>query len=261
MQLKKFNLNNKRVLVLGGMGLIGYEVARLCLENGSSVTVVDQKICKLKSHFLKKKFKNKVNFIKVSIDNKFLKSCKKYFYNHNSLVNCLYLDNKKINEIDMEKINIKALTKSISINVKFNIAISLKFSIFLKKLKTEGSLINFGSIYSLVAQDVNLYKNTNIKENIAYSFFKAGLVNFNKQLSTSFSRHGIRSNIVCPGGVKDPNNKLQNKKFIKNYSKRVPIGRMATAQEIGAVVMFLVSDSASYVTGSTIVVDGGWTSI
>ena len=106
-----------------------------------------------------------------------------------------------------------------------------------------------------------MYKNTKIKENIAYSFVKSGIINFSRQLSTNFSRYQIRSNVICSGGVLNAKDKKQTKKLINNYSKKVPIGRMAKPQEIASAILFLSSNASSYITGTTLIVDGGWTSI
>ena len=256
------NLKKKRVLILGGMGLIGYETAKSFLSCGSLVTIVDRKIDKTKFSKIKKKYKKKILFTKLNINEKyFLNSLDFLFKNNDVLVNALYIDNKDINKKNIEQIKNTEILESITSNIKFSMLITLNFAKYLKKRKKSGSIINFGSIYSIVAQDKNIYKKTNIKENFAYSFFKSGLINFNNQLSATYGEYGIRSNIICPGGIRDPKNKLQNRQFLKNYSKKVPLGRMAKSEEIAHVVTFLASDAASYMNGSSIIVDGGWTSV
>ena len=72
-----------------------------------------------------------------------------------------------------------------------------------------------------------------------------------------YGRYKIRVNAVCAGGVYDN----QGKRFVKNYSRQVPIKRMARTDEISSAIIFLSSEAASYITGSNLVVDGGWTSI
>ena len=109
----------------------------------------------------------------------------------------------------------------------------------------------------MVGQNLNIYQNTNMTENFPYSIIKGGQSNLVKQMASYYGRHKIRVNAVCAGGVFDN----QNKKFVKNYSKQVPIKRMAKAHEISSTIIFLSSDASSYITGSNLVVDGGWTSI
>ena len=258
----KYKSNKKKVLILGGMGLIGFETAVSFLKNGSKVTILDKIIDVKKAKYLKKNFIKNIKLIKFEINQKnFLRISKTFFKDHDTFINCLYIDDKKFNKITIENLKEKDLVNSISYNIKFSMLLSLNFAKNLKKNNKKGSILNFGSIYSYVAQDSNLYKNTKIKENLGYTFFKAGLLNFNKQLCSSFSKYGIRSNIICPGGVRDKKNKLQNKQFLRNYSSRVPIGRMAKPSEIASVALFLSSDEASYITGASIIVDGGWTVI
>ena len=119
------------------------------------------------------------------------------------------------------------------------------------------------SIYGLVGQDLSIYKKTDMKENLTYSIIKGGLINFTKQMASYYSKKGIRINNVCPGGIIDKT-KIKQKKyknFLRNYSARVPIGRLANPDEIAKPILFLTSESSSYITGSSLVVDGGWTAI
>ena len=92
---------------------------------------------------------------------------------------------------------------------------------------------------------------------------KGGIVNFTKQMASYYAEHKIRINNICPGGVLDKaqlKNKLY-KKFLRNYSNRVPMKRLANPKEIAMPITFLASDVTSYITGETLVVDGGWTII
>ena len=74
-------------------------------------------------------------------------------------------------------------------------------------------------------------------------------------MASYFGRYNIRVNTICPGGVYDS----QNSKFLKNYSKLTPLGRMANKDEIIFPVIFLSSEASSYITGTTMIVDGGFT--
>ena len=85
---------------------------------------------------------------------------------------------------------------------------------------------------------------------------KAAVINLTKYLAVYLSKYGIRCNCISPGGVLFK----QGPKFIKNYSKKVPMNRMANAEEIVKSVSFLLDDkSSSYINGSNITVDGGFT--
>ena len=125
-----------------------------------------------------------------------------------------------------------------------------------------GSIVNIGSIYGMVSpvQDIYAYKaeDTGIPfiKPVAYSAAKSGLYNLTRYCATYWGRAGIRVNTLTPSGVRRD---TQDAKFQANYIERMPIGRMAEADEYNGALVFLASDASTYMTGSNVVVDGGWT--
>ena len=132
----------------------------------------------------------------------------------------------------------------------------------MKQAGKGGSIINVGSIYGVVSpvQDIYSYKkeDTGIPfvKPVAYSAAKSGLYNFTRYCATYWGRDGIRVNTLTLSGVERSD---QDPRFQKNYTHRIPIGRMAKAHEYNGAVVFLLSDASVYMTGSNVVVDGGWT--
>jgi NAD(P)-dependent dehydrogenase (short-subunit alcohol dehydrogenase family) len=114
-----------------------------------------------------------------------------------------------------------------------------------------------GSIYGLVGNDPSLYEDTKIYPSAVYAAVKGGIVNFTRFAAARYGTYNIRLNTICPGGIED----RQDPKFISNYSKRVPMGRMGKPEDLVGAAVFLLSEASQYVTGSTLVVDGGWTAI
>jgi NAD(P)-dependent dehydrogenase (short-subunit alcohol dehydrogenase family) len=123
-----------------------------------------------------------------------------------------------------------------------------------------GSIINTLSIYGIVAPDQRIYEGSQylgraINTPAIYSASKAGLWGLTKYLASYWGHMGVRVNAVTPGGVFSG----QNDTFVENYSRRTPLGHMASADDMAHAMRYLASDASKYVTGHNLVVDGGWT--
>lgn len=121
-----------------------------------------------------------------------------------------------------------------------------------------GSIIQTSSAYGIMGPDNRIYEgswylNRRINTPAVYSTSKAAVVGLTKFLATYWADKKIRVNALVPGGTESG----QNEEFQKRYGARIPLGRMAHAHEIVGAVLYLASDAASYVTGHSLVVDGG----
>ena len=261
MYKNRFNLNNKEVLVLGGFGLIGFETVSGLLQLGAKVLLLDKNSDEKKLKFLKDKFQERINFKKYDLTKNKINEFKKILDAHSIYINCSYPKNKDWGKNNFSKINEKNLKISLGNNLVPSITTAITFAEHLKNKKKGGSIIQLSSIYGLVAQNPNIYKNTKLEENNSYTIIKSSLLHFSKQMCSYYSKNNIRINSVCPGGVRSKKDKNQSKIFLRNYKKFVPIKRLAEPNEIASCIIFLSMDASSYITGSTLIVDGGWTSI
>lgn len=121
-----------------------------------------------------------------------------------------------------------------------------------------GSIINFSSIYGIVAPDKRSYNGTDMwdqDEFWSYSAVKGGVIAVTRTAAAEYAPKHVRINSICPGGVYDGQPQI----FVESYCNRVPMGRMASPDDIVGSVAFLASDASAYVTGQNLVVDGGLT--
>jgi len=253
------DLKNKKIFILGGSGLIGSEIIINLYKLKCKIVNLDLNKNTSISHMCSFQ---KFNCEDKNIQKNYFKVTKKFGL-PDAFINCSYPKTKDWIKNSFKNIKLSSLEKNINSNI-VNSAILIKEVAELNlKSKKSCSIVLLSSIYGLVGQDPSIYAGTDLSENVSYSIIKGAIVNLTRQMSAYYSNKKIRINNVCAGGVFDER-KSKNKKYKKlvlNYSKRSPIKRMAKPKEIALPVIFLASANSSYVTGASLVVDGGWTSI
>ena len=122
-----------------------------------------------------------------------------------------------------------------------------------------GSIVNIGSLYATVAPDPGLYDHMDVDppflKPAAYGASKAAVVNLTRYFARLWGPHGVRVNALSPGGVRAD----QDDQFVRKYCARVPLGRMAEADDLVGPLLFLATDASRYLTGHELRVDGGFT--
>lgn len=264
------NLNGKTVVVTGANGLIGTALISKLSEYKSNILAID---IAFKNFDLLDSFKKNLNYEKIIYSStdildendlkKIINESFTKFGSIDGLVNSAAVDFVPNSELEdsVENLNISNFQKILNINVTGQVVSSKIVGNIMKDNDINGSIVNISSIYGKVSPKQEIYKH--IKTNsgsytkpLIYSVSKSALTNMAKYLATYWGEYGIRVNNIVLGGIF--NN--QDKKFVKNYSKNVPLGRMANINECIEPIIFLLSDKSSYITGSDLIVDGGWTS-
>ncbi len=253
------SLKNKIALVIGGSGQIGAETIDILLKSGALVINLDVKNKKFKS---KKYYFHKIDITDekqiIEFKKKFLKKYKKL----NILINhAHYKGNTR--KLDPNNSFFSSLDNYPSNEWKKTLEVNLNGMFFLTKhfikvmLRSKNPVIlNTSSIYGKVSPNKAIYGKSGINSPVGYTATKAAIIGFTKYIAAHYGEKGLRANVLVPGGVE---NKSQSSFFKKNYSKLTPLKRMSKKNDFKEAVLFLVSDKSSYMTGSEIVIDGGWT--
>ena len=253
MYLKKINLKNKIALVTGAGKGIGKACAIALAEAGADLIIISRTKKDLdKVSKTIKKFKSKCNAYVCDVTNyhqvkEIINKQKRIDILVNNAGSNIPEHFTKVQRKDMEHI-VRLNTIS-----TFNIAqlCTIKMTKIKNRKKIGGSIINMSSQLGHVGAPIRS----------VYNMTKFGLEGLTKGMAIDLAKNNIRVNTVCPTFVETPMVKkfFKNKKFKKQVINNIPLGRIADASDVATAVAFLASDASSMITGSSILVDGGWT--
>ena len=159
-------------------------------------------------------------------------------------------------EKSLEEISGGEFTKSLGTNVSSGFLLAREAR---RTMSGGGSIVLFSSMYARVAPDPRVYNHGLRPNAIEYGAAKAGIEQMIRYLAVAWARDGVRVNGIAPGPFPNPQVQTSHPDFVERLAQKVPMGRVGRPDEIVGAVVFLASNAASYVTGHTLVVDGGWT--
>ncbi|MFH0797512.1 MAG: SDR family oxidoreductase, partial [Candidatus Omnitrophota bacterium] len=256
--LEKFSLKGKVALATGGAGLYGRQVVSALAESGAKTYVASRNLKTLEvlaeEHRsrgedvtalelnlaeeisilkLKDEIMDRSGRIDVLVNNAVLRPMKKGFQD-----------------------DAKTFAESMQVNATGLFIVTRAFGGVMAKQKN-GSIINVGSIHGIIGPDPTIYRGTDMSGWAPdYFFHKGGMINFTRFIASYYGSSGVRCNCVSPGGLwtaKMP------EAFVRQYSDRTFLGRLANETDLMGAVVFLASDASVYLTGANIPVDGGYT--
>lgn len=272
--MQRFMLNNKVCIITGGAGLMGDSHARAVLSGGGMVTLLDINEDKLNAEKtrLQKTFdasqievfrtditdKNQIEFVRDTLIAK---------YGHIDILINNAANNPKVegnadnmDSIRFDNLPINIWQSDIAVGLTGAFLCTQVFGQQMEKQKS-GVILNISSDLGVIAPDQRIYRKDGLPEEkqivkpVTYSVIKHGLLGLTKYTATYWAKDGIRCNALCPAGIENG----QDEEFISKLTNLVPMGRMATKDEYQNTVLFLISDASAYMTGATVIVDGGRT--
>lgn len=262
-----FSLKGKVAIVTGGVGILGKPFCRGLAEFGAKVAVVDlnESSCQEFADELTRQYG--VGAVGVSCDvtspeavakmvNRVVDSFGEINILHNNA-------GGKSSNMDayfapFEEYSLEEWRNAMSVNIDGAFLVAQAVGKQMVKQGKGGSIIQTASIYGAMAPDQRIYEGSYyygraINTPAVYSASKSAVIGLTRYLATYWANQKIRVNCISPGGVESG----QNEAFQKKYSARIPLGRMAQANEIVGALVYLASDASSYITGQDFLIDGG----
>lgn len=268
--LAKYDLRDRVAIVTGGAGLLGEGYCHTLAAAGGHVVVAD--IDGTAAHELVRRVRRDsgVEALAIPVDvadpdsvRGMVEETLKTFGRIDILVNNAALDPKFDPQHAAEHSNrfedfpFQAWQQALAVNVTGMFLCAQAVARPMRQAG-RGVIVNVSSTYGLVGPDQRLYQREGEPPRykpVSYSVAKAAALGLTRYLAAYFAGTGIRVNTLTPGGVFAGH----DEEFVRRYSARTILGRMAQADEMSAALLFLVSDASSYMTGANLVVDGGWT--
>ena len=269
---EKFDLTGRVAVVTGGVGLLGAEFCRTLAEAGAAVAVVDvnesasQEIADRLTKSGSKALAVPTDITRPDSVNSMVETVLSTCGRLDILVNSAALD-PKFDPETVEKGIMPGAFEDYPLdqwNMALNVNLTGMFLVTQACVKQmlsqgkKGSIINICSTYGLNGPDQRIYINAGERvafKPVYYTVTKAGVLGFTKYLASYYAGTEIRVNALTPGGVFNNHEDY----FVKNYSAKTILGRMAKKDEMNGALLFLASDASSYMTGNNLIVDGGWT--
>lgn len=270
----KFKITGKVCVITGGAGLLGQKHAEAVIEGEGIPILLDISGAALNNAQtnLKKQYPSaeigvyRVDITKQSELEKVRDELVKKYGRIDILINNA-ANNPKVEDkgdnfgnIRFDNFPLEIWNADILVGLTGAFLCAKVFGMVMEQSKS-GVVLNISSDLGIIAPDQRIYRKEGLEDAkqtikpVTYSVIKHGLLGLTKYLATYWADKGIRVNAVCPGGIYNG----QDEQFLAKLTNLIPMGRMADKDEYKATVLYLISDASSYMTGSTIIVDGGRT--
>jgi NAD(P)-dependent dehydrogenase (short-subunit alcohol dehydrogenase family) len=268
-----FNLEGRVIVITGATGLLGRKHAEAIACYGGTPILLDlsQETVDDFANELNEKYKvNSVGFaVDITNEKAIENNVKQLIENFgkidglvsNAANNPKVEDSKEVNFSRLENFSLDIWNDDISVGLTGAFLCAKHYGFEISKNPNGGSIINISSDLGLIAPDQRLYAKDDIaddKQNVkpvTYSVVKTGLIGLTRYLATYWADKNVRCNAMCPGGVENG----QSNDFLQEVSLRIPMSRLAQADEYQGTLLWMLSDASSYLNGAIVPIDGGRT--
>jgi NAD(P)-dependent dehydrogenase (short-subunit alcohol dehydrogenase family) len=261
---KWYNLTGKVIFLTGATGKLGPNHAEVLSECGADVVVTDlaPEKCERLAFQLRQKYNTNPLGIALDITRKkdvrkvVSTVVKKYGKIDILINNAVYCQTKHIvegNITSFEDFPFEVWKATLDVNLTGIFFCCQEIGKIMVN-QGHGIILNISSVYGVVAADQRIYGKSGLNSNVAYAATKGALINFTRYLASWWQGKNIRVNCLSPGGVFNH----QDPEFVSNYIDRTMLKRMADVDDLSAAILYLISDASKFVTGTNLIVDGGW---
>lgn len=273
--MSRFNLGGRIIVITGGAGLLGVQHAEAVIEGGGTAVLLDikkeaieaalarlrdkyGKDCRVAGYVTDITDEESIHTVSEQIE----QDCGSVYGLINNAANNPKVEGtaKNMGAIQFENFPFSMWMDDIAVGLTGAFLCAKVFGARMAE-RRQGIILNISSDLGIIAPDQRIYRKEGLADNeqtvkpVTYSVIKHGLIGLTKYLATYYAEKGVRCNALCPAGVYNG----QNEEFLKKLTNLIPMGRMAHVDEYKSTVLYLLSEASSYMTGSTMIVDGGRT--
>lgn len=274
--MNRFNIREKVCVVTGGGGLIGMKHTEAILEGEGIPVLLDiyqAGMDRVKKSVLEEYGEDKVveTFVTDITNRKALEEIRDILlkkYGHIDVLINNAANNPKVEDasknlgpIRFHNFPIEMWNQDLAVGLTGAMLCAQVFGEVMERQRS-GVVLNISSDYGLIAPDQRIYRKEGLPDDqqivkpVSYSVVKHGIIGLTKYLAIYWAEKGVRVNTLCPASLENG----QNEEFVKKISNLIPMGRMSRPDEYVCTVLYMISDATTYMTGSTVVLDGGRTS-
>jgi len=257
--LESFSLKGKVALLTGGAGLYGRQIVAALAEAGAKLYIASRGLEALEKVAAEERARGfDVTALQLELgSNESIEALHARIMSENDHFDILA--NNAVTRCACAGWDkpLEYYDESLHINASALFKLTYLFAEEMKK-QQNGSIINIGSMMGMVGVENANYEGTNMGKNPGpvYFYEKGGMINFSRWAASILGEYNVRVNCLSPGGFQTPDHP---EAFVKQYSARTQLGRMANSTDLKGIIVFLASDASAYITGTNIPVDGGYT--